>query len=142
MSRAVSGLAVLGLGVAAAVCMPAASASPRPTDYMSLRCTVEAGLARRGDPPWVNAIAMFYHINLSASAVNGETLQIERSDADGAKLSWHRPAAASVPAAHYVLDIATGGLFVSFDKFEVDGRKFGIAVRRLRCTDPLRKIAA
>jgi hypothetical protein len=126
----------------AAVCMPPASASPRHTDYMSLRCTVEAGLARPGDPPWVNAIAMFYHINLSASAVNGESVQIGRSDADGAKLSWQRPADASVPTAHYVLDIGTGSLFVSFDKFEVDGRKFGIAVRRLRCTDPLRKIAA
>ena len=141
LRRSVS-LAISGLGVAAAVCMPAASASARPADYMSLRCTIEAGLARPGDPPWVNAIAMFYHINLSASAVNGESVQIEQRDVNGPKLLWHRPADASVPAAHYVLDIATGGLFVSFDKFEHDGRKFGIAARRLRCTDPLRKIAA
>jgi hypothetical protein len=85
---------------------------------------------------------MYYRINLSASAVNGEILQIDRIDLNGPKLKWDRPADASVPATHYVLDLGTGGLFVSFDKFERDGRKFGGAARRLRCTDRLLKIAA
>jgi hypothetical protein len=141
LRRSVLGLAVLVLGMAAAVCMPAASADARTIDYINLRCSLEPSLARPGDPPWINAIARFYHINLTASAVNGETLQIERHDLDGPKLIWHRPAVASVPATHYVLDIGTGSLFVSFDKFEIDGRKFGIAARRLRCTDPMLKIA-
>jgi hypothetical protein len=129
---------VLGLGVAAAVCMPAASANAR-YNYINLSCSVEAGPARPGDPPWITALAMVYRINLSASAVNGEILQIDRMDM---KLDWHRPADTSVPAAHYVLDLGTGGLFVSFEKFEYNGRKFGGAARRLRCTDRLLKVAA
>jgi hypothetical protein len=132
---------VLGLGVVAAACMPAASANARYTDYMSLHCSVESGPARPGDPPWIVALAMFYRINLSASAVNGEILQIDRRDVNGPKLTWHRPAGASVPAAHYVLDLGTGGLFVSFEKFEHDGRKFAGAGRRLRRTDRLLKLA-
>jgi hypothetical protein len=132
---------VLGLGVAAAVCIPAGSANAGYADYMNLSCTVESGSARPGDPPWITALAIFYRINLSASAVNGEILQIDRIDANGPKLSWHRPADASVPAAHYVLDLGTGGLFVSFDRFEHDGRKFAGAARRLRCTDRLLKVA-
>ena len=132
---------VLGLGVVAAVCMPAASANARYTDYINLSCSVESGRARPGDPPWITALAVFYRINLSASAVNGEILQIDRTDVNGPKLTWHRPADASVPAAHYVLDLGTGSLFVSFDKFEHDGQKFAGAARRLRCTDRLRKIA-
>ena len=130
---------VLGLGVVAAVCMAGASADARYIDHMNLSCSVEAGSARPGDPPWIVATPVFYRINLSASAVNGEILRIERSDT---KLTWHRPANASVPAAHYVLDLGTGGLFVSFDKFEYDGRKFAGAARRLRCTDRLLKIAS
>jgi hypothetical protein len=133
---------VLGLGVVAAVCMPAASANARYIDYINLSCSVEAGPARPADPPWITAITMFYRINLSASAVNGEILQIDRSDVNGPKLAWHRPADASVPAAHYVLDLGTGVLFVSFEKFEHDGRKFAGAARRLRCTDRLLKVAA
>jgi hypothetical protein len=133
---------VLGLGVVAAVCMPAASGNARYADYINLHCSIESGPARPGDPPWITALAMFYRINLSASAVNGEILQIDRIDANGLKLSWHRPAGASVSAAHYVLDLGTGGLFVSFDKFEHDGRKFAGAARRLRCTDRLLKVAS
>jgi hypothetical protein len=131
---------VLGLGVVAAVCMPAASANAR-YNYINLSCSVDAGPARPGDPPWITALAMHYRVNLNASAVNGEIVQIDRSDVNGPKLNWHRPADASVPAAHYVLDLGTGGLFVSFDKFERDGRKFGGAARRLRCTDRLLKVA-
>lgn len=115
--------------------MPAASANAR---YINLSCSVEAGPARPGDPPWITALAMYYRINLSASAVNGEIVQIDRIDM---KLDWHRPADASVPAAHYVLDLGTGALFVSFEKFESDGRKFAGAARRLRCTDRLLKVA-
>jgi hypothetical protein len=132
---------VLGLGVVAAVCMQAASANARYADYMSLHCSVESGLARPGDPPWVAAVVPFYYINLNASAVNGEMVRIERRDVNGPKLMWDRPANASVPTAHYVLDLGTGVLSVSFDKFEHDGRKFAGAARRLRCTDRLQKIA-
>jgi hypothetical protein len=132
---------VLGLGVIAAVCMPAASADAKYLDYMNLHCSVESSDARPGDPPWITALTIFYRINLSASAVNGEVLPIERTDVTGLKLKWDRPANASVPAAHYVLDLGTGALFVSFDKFEYDGRKFSGAARRLRCTDRLLKIA-
>jgi hypothetical protein len=128
---------VLGLGVVAAVCMAGTSANARYIDYINLSCSVEAGLARPGDPPWIAATPMFYRINLSASAVNGEILQIDRIDT---KLIWQQPANASVPAAHYILDRGTGGLFVSFDKFEYDGRKFAGAARRLRCTDRLLKV--
>jgi hypothetical protein len=39
-------------------------------------------------------------------------------------------------------DLTTGGLFVSFDKFEHGGRKFAGAARRLRCTDRLLKVAS
>jgi hypothetical protein len=132
---------VLGLGVVAAVCMPAASASARFADYMSLHCSVESGSARPGDPPWVSAVIPAYYINLNASAVNGEIVQIERRDVNGPKLLWDRPAKASVPATHYVLDLGTSVLFVSFDRFEYEGRKFAGAARRLRCTDRLLKIA-
>jgi hypothetical protein len=132
---------VLGLGVVAAVCMPAASAHARYADYMSLSCTVEADSRRPGAQPWFNAVAMSYRIDLKASAVNGEAVQIERRDVNGPKLLWDRPAGASVPTTHYVFDLGTGSLLVSFDKFEHDGQKFAGAARRLRCTDRLRKIA-
>jgi hypothetical protein len=117
--------------------MSAASANARD---INLHCSVESGPARPGDPPWITALAMSYRIDLSASAVNGEILQIDRTDVNGPKLTWHRPADASVPAAHYVLDLWTGGLFVCFDKFEHDGRKFAGAARRLRCTDRSLKV--
>lgn len=84
---------------------------------------------------------MSYRIDLKASAVNGETVQIERRDVNGPKLLWDSPANASVPTTHYVFDLGTGNLFVSVDKFEYDGRKFAGAARRLRCTDRLLKIA-
>jgi hypothetical protein len=47
----------------------------------------------------------------SASAVNGEMVRIERRDVNGPRLMWDRPANASAPAAHYVLDFGTGVLF-------------------------------
>jgi hypothetical protein len=130
---------VLGLGMVAAICMPVASADARD---INLHCSIEAGLARPGDPPWITATPMFYRINVDASAVNGEILQIDSIDVKGQKLKWDRPANPSVPAAHYIFDLGTGVLFVSFDKFEHDGRKFASAVRRLRCTDRSLKIAA
>jgi hypothetical protein len=130
---------VLGLGVAAAVCMQAASASA--AGY-NLRCSGDRGPVRQGDPPWITATIINYRIDLYASTVNGETVQIERRDVNGPKLSWNKPASATVPAAHYFLDLETGGLFVSFDKFELDDQKFILSTRRLRCTNQLLKIAA
>jgi hypothetical protein len=132
---------VLGLGVVAAVFVSAASAGARDRG-INLHCSVEVSPARPADPPRYIAIAMNYRIDLGASAVNGEIVRIDRSDVNGPKLTWNRPANASVPASHYVLDLGTGRLFVSFDKFEYDGRKFAGAARRLRCTDRLLKIAA
>jgi hypothetical protein len=108
---------------------------------MILSCTVEADPRHPGGQPWFNAVAMSYRIDLKASAVNGETVQIERRDVNGPKLLWDRPAGASVPTTHYVFDLGTGDLSVSFDKFEHDGRKFAGAARRLRCSDRLLKIA-
>jgi hypothetical protein len=121
--------------------MAAASAHARYADYMILSCTVEADSRRPDAQPWFNAVAMSYRIDFKASAVNGETVQIERRDVNGPKLLWDRPAGASVPTAHYVFDLGTGNLSVSFDKFEHDGRKFAEAARRLRCTDRLQKVA-
>lgn len=133
---------VSGLGVLAAVCMPAASAHAGYADYMSLSCRVEvAGPARSGDPPWFNAVPNHYRINLRGSAVNGEAVQLEQRDVNGPKLVWDRPAGTTAPASHYVLDLQTGRLSVSFDKFELDGRKFSLTTRQLRCTDRLLKIA-
>ncbi|MHB8269434.1 hypothetical protein [Bradyrhizobium sp.] len=132
---------ILGLGVAAAVCMAAASAHARYADYMVLSCSVEAEPRSPSSQPWFNAVAMSYRIDLKASAVNGETVQIERRDVNGPKLLWDRPAGASVPTTHYVFDLGTGRLFVSVDRFEHDGRTFAAAARRLRCTDRLLKIA-
>jgi hypothetical protein len=129
---------IWGFGMVAAVCMPAASATARP---LNLHCSVDVSPARPADPQRYIAIAMNYRIDLSASTVNSEVLQINRNDADGPKLIWHRPASASVPASHYALDLETGRLFVSFDKFEYDGRTFAATTRQLRCTDRLLKIA-
>src|SRR5437588_325515 len=102
--------------------------------YMSLSCRVEvAGPARPGEPPWINAVSLHYRIDLRASAVNGESVQIAQREVNGPKLSWDKPAGATAPAAHYVLDLQTGHLFVSFDRFELDGRKFSLTTRQLRC---------
>jgi len=68
-------------------------------------------------------------------------VQLEQRDVNGPKLLWDRPARTTAPAAHYVLDLQTGRLFVSFDKFELDGQKFTLTTRGLRCTDRLLKIA-
>jgi hypothetical protein len=121
--------------------MAAASAHARYADYMVLSCSVEADSRHPGSQPWLNAVAMGYRIDLKASAVNGETVQIQRRDVNGAKLVWDRPAGPSVPTTHYVFDLGTGNLFVSVDKYEYDGRTFAAAARRLRCTDRLLKIA-
>jgi len=130
------------LGAVAAVCLPAVPAHAGYADHMSLSCRVDvAGPVRPGDPPWFNAVSLHYRINLKASAVNGETVQLEQRDVGGPKLLWDRPAGTAAPTSHYILDLQTGRLFVSFDKFELDGRKFSLTTRQLRCTDRLRKIA-
>jgi hypothetical protein len=95
-------------------------------------------------PPWISNIARDYRVNLSNSTVNGEMLQIDQIDNQiyakvVLRLAWHRPADASVPPAHYVLDLATNGIVVSFDNDEYDGRKFASTALRLRCTRPLRE---
>jgi hypothetical protein len=93
-------------------------------------------------PPWISNIGRDYRVNLSNSTVNGEIQQIDQIDNQiyakvVLKLAWHRPADASVPAAHYVLDLATNGIVVSFDNDEYDGRNFASTALRLRCTRPL-----
>lgn len=94
-------------------------------------------------PRWVSNIAQDYRINLSNSTVNGEILQIEQIDnriyRKVLKLAWNRPADASIPAAHYVLDLGTGGIIVSFDDGEHDERKFANTAFQLRCFRPLRE---
>ena len=94
-----------------------------------------------GLPPWISAIAKDYRIDLDRSAVNGENLPIDRIDNQiepkVVKLAWHRPADASAPAAHYVLNLGTNGIDVSFDVGEYDGRKFASTEFRLRCARPL-----
>jgi hypothetical protein len=94
-------------------------------------------------PPRISNVALDYRINPGNSTVNGETLQIDQIDnqiyARVLKLAWHRPADASVPAAHYVLDLRTNGIVVSFDNGESDVRKVESTEFRLRCTRPLRE---
>ena len=94
-------------------------------------------------PRWVSDIAKDYRISLSDSAVNGETVQIDQIDNQidpkVLKLAWSRPADASVPAAHYVLDLGTGGIVVSFDNGEHDGRKLANAAFQMRCFRPFRE---
>ena len=91
-------------------------------------------------PRWVSNIAQEYRIDLSNSVVNGEILQIDRIDNQidpkVLKLAWNRPTDASVPAAHYVLDLRTGGIVVSFDD---GGRKFASTGVQLRCFRPFRE---
>jgi hypothetical protein len=136
---------VLGLGVYAAVCMSAGLAS---ANDINLHCSVAPDPTRQGDPPWISNIPKNYRINLSDSAVNGEILQIDRinaegaEDAEGQKLTWDSPADASVPAAHYILDLGHGALFVSFDYFKYDGRKFASAALLLLCINLKLKFAA
>jgi hypothetical protein len=125
---------VLGLGVCAAVSMLAGAAN---AGNINIRCSV----ARQDDPPWTSNIAKNYDINLSASTVNGEILQIDRINPNGPNITWNRPADASVPAARYDLDFRTGRLFVSFDKVEYDGRKFASATVLLLCTHVRLKLA-
>jgi hypothetical protein len=132
---------VLGLGVYAAVCMSAGSANAKD---INLHCSVTPDPTRQGDPPWIANIAGNYRINLSESAVNGEVLQIDRMNAEsaeGSKFTWDRPADASGPAAHYVLDLRHGALFVSFDYFKYNGRKFASAALLLLCTNLKLKFA-
>ena len=95
-------------------------------------------------PPWISNVAMDYRIKPGNSTVNGETLQIDQIDNQiyakkVLKLAWHRPADASVPAAHYVLDLRTNGIVVSFDNSESDVRKVASTVLQLRCTRPQRE---
>jgi hypothetical protein len=149
--------AVLALGAYAAVCLSASPASsgdsyPPPPSVraidlkdISLRCEPVAG-----GTPWISDIARDYRISPGNSAVNGEILRISRIDenrensllgfgAKARKLAWNRPADASVPVAHYVLDLATNGIAVSFDDGEYDGRKLAGTELQLRCTRRLLK---
>ena len=92
-------------------------------------------------PKLISRIAKDYRIDLNHSAVNGEILLIDRIDNQidpkVIQLAWHRPVDASVPAAHYVLNLATNGIDVSFDNGEYDGRNFAGTAFRLRCARPL-----
>jgi hypothetical protein len=94
-------------------------------------------------PRWVSNIAQGYSINLSNSTVNGEMLQIDQIDNQiyrkVLKLAWNKPADASIPAAHYVLDLRTGGIVVSFDNGESDDRNFASTAFQLRCFRPFRE---
>jgi hypothetical protein len=140
-------LSVLGLAAYAAVCMSASRASaediypPPPIVTLNagdidLRCD-----AVGGGTPWISGIARNYRIDLIHSSVNGEALQINEAkvvmNVLGAKvrtLAWNRPADASVPAAHYVLNLGTNGIVVSLDNGEPDGRKSASAELQLRCS--------
>jgi hypothetical protein len=142
---------ILGLGAYAAVCMSAIPAGandiypPPPSFYLhakdiDLRCEPVGG-----GTPWISNIAREYRINLGNSVVNGEILQIDQIneftlfDAKVGKLAWNRPADGSVPVAHYVLNLRTNDIVVSFDKGEYGGRKFASTELRLRCIRPLIK---
>ena len=88
---------------------------------------------------WSSNIAKRYRIDLGNSAVNSEILQIDRIDevtlfdAKVGKLAWNRPADGLIPVAHYVLNLRTNDMVVSFDKGDDDGRKFASSELRLRC---------
>jgi hypothetical protein len=82
---------VLGIGAYAAACISAIPVCandiyPPPPKFtlnandISLRCIAYVG----PDGPWTGTLN--YRINLSDSTVNGEVLQIDRSDANGPKL--------------------------------------------------------
>jgi hypothetical protein len=139
---------MLGLAAYAAVCMSAIPAGagdiyPPPPSFhintrdIDLRCVpVEDGA------PWSSNIARQYRIDLGNSAVNGEMLRIDQTDEFAlvdtkvAKLAWNRPAEGLVPVAHYVLNLRTNDIVVSFDKGEYDGQKFAGTELRLRCIRP------
>jgi hypothetical protein len=94
-----------------------------------------------GGTPWISGIARNYRIDLSHSSVNGEALQINEAKvvmnvlgANVRTLAWNRPADASVPAAHYVLNLGTNGIVVSVDNGESDGRRSAGTELQLRCT--------
>jgi hypothetical protein len=148
---------VLALGAYAAVCMSASPASsndiyPPPPSVraidlkdINLRCEPVAG-----GTPWISNIARDYRISPGNSAVNGEILRMSEINensqnnllgfgAKARKLAWNRPADASVPVAHYVLDLRTNGIAVSFDNGEYDGRKFASTALQLRCSRRLLK---
>jgi hypothetical protein len=82
------------------------------------------------------------HSDIRLSPVNGEILQIDQIneftlfDAKVSKLAWNRPADGFVPIAHYVLNLRTNDIVVSFDKVQYDGRKFASTELRLRCIRP------
>jgi hypothetical protein len=140
-------LSVLGLAAYAAVCMAASRASaeeiypPPPSITLDAR-DIDLRCYAVGDgTPWISHVARDYRIDLSHSSVNGEALQINEAkvviNVLGAKvrtLAWNRPADASVPAAHYVLNLRTNGIVVSFDDGESDGRKSAGAELQLRCS--------
>jgi hypothetical protein len=144
-------LSALGLAAYAAVCMAAGRASaediyPPPPIVTLDALDIDLRCDAVGGTPWISHIARNYRIDLSHSSVNGEALQINEAkvvmNVLGAKvrtLAWNRPADASVPAAHYVLNLRTSGIVVSFDNGESDGRKSAGAELQLRCTRRLLK---
>ena len=101
-----------------------------------------AGPARPGDPPWFNAVPISYRINLNASAVNGEIVQIERSDVNGLKLIL-APTGQHIRSGDRITFSTSGPATCSCPLINssTDGRTFAGTARRLRCTDRLRKIA-
>ena len=143
-------LSALGLAAYAAVCMAAGRANaediyPPPPIVTLDALDIDLRCDAVGGTPWNSHIARKYRIDLSHSSVNGEALQINEAKAVvnvlGAKvrtLAWNRPADASVPAAHYVLNLRTNGIVVSFNG-ESDGRKSAGAELQLRCTRRLLK---
>jgi hypothetical protein len=142
---------ILGLGAYAAVCISAIPAGaneiyPPPPSFHINTQDIDLRCEPVGDgTPWISNIARDYRINLGNSAVNGEILQIDQIneltlfDAKVGKLAWNRPADGFVPVAHYVLNLRTNDIIVSFDKGEHDGRKFADTELRLRCIRPLIK---
>jgi hypothetical protein len=92
--------------------------------------------------PWISNIAKDYRVDLGHSAVNGEILQIDQIDeltpfdTKVGKLAWNMPADGAVPIAHYVLNLRTNDIVVSFDEGEHDGRKLASTELRLRCVRP------
>ena len=147
---------LLGLGAYAAVCMSAISAGandiypPPPSFHINTR-DIDLRCEPVGDgTPWISNIARDYRISPGNSAVNGEILQISEINennpnnllgfgAKARKLAWNRPADASVPVAHYVLNLGTNGIAVSFDNGEYDGRKVAGTELQLRCIRRLLK---
>jgi hypothetical protein len=137
------------LGVYTALCMSVSSATandiyPHPlslrgidldANYINLYCSVEPDPTRWGEQP---NIATHYRINLNNSEVNGEILRIDRIDTRDElfpgepKIAWNRAAEASIPAAHYILDLRSKRLAVSFDPT----RSSANTALHLRCINP------